>query len=87
MGEFLGFRELRPGETLFGGKGSLIPIRLGKKKLNEKLSLSDPSNPVHTAIEGVVEGLSLKEKVAQIHELFPPKLKDFPCQTQCDNLK
>ena len=26
MGEFLGFRELRPGETLFGGKGSLIPL-------------------------------------------------------------
>jgi hypothetical protein len=26
MGEFRGFRELRPGETLFGGKGSLIPL-------------------------------------------------------------
>lgn len=27
MGKFLGLRELRPGETIFGGKGSLIALR------------------------------------------------------------
>ena len=32
MGKFLGFRELRPGETIFGGKGVLIPYRPPKEK-------------------------------------------------------
>jgi hypothetical protein len=30
MGKFLGFRELRPDETIFGGKGFLTPFRPGK---------------------------------------------------------
>ena len=54
MGIVLRRRKLRLGETIFGGNGSLIPIKLRKKKLNEKLSLLDPNDPVHTAIEGAV---------------------------------
>ena len=76
MGKFLGRRELKPGEKIFGGKGSLIPFRFDTPKVSEEQRVLDPNDPLHSAIESVVAGLSPKERVARLDQLFPLKQKD-----------
>jgi len=76
------WRDTLPGEKFFGGKGCLVPFTPEDRNPSQRQRALDPNDPLHTAIESVVAGLSPEEKVARLHKLFPPKRKDQPQSTE-----
>jgi hypothetical protein len=51
MDKFLGFRELQPGESVFGGKGFLTPFRPGKPLDKSKQRRHDQTKRSQTTRE------------------------------------
>jgi|688.fasta_scaffold107335_5 hypothetical protein len=65
-----------PGESLFRKNGLPTPSKMRKaNRLVDTASdrLLDPNDPLHSAIEDMLAGLSSKERVKRLDELFPIK--------------
>jgi hypothetical protein len=48
-------------------------ISVTKKQSSRPQRLIDPNDPLHASIEDALVGLSPKERVRRLHEMFPPK--------------
>ncbi len=65
-----------PGESRFRRNGAPTPSKMRKaSRLADTASdrLLDPNDPLHSAIEDMLAGLSPKERVKRLDQLFPIK--------------
>jgi hypothetical protein len=65
-----------PGKSLFRKNGLLTPSKMQKaNRLVDTASdrFLDPNDPLHSEIEDMLAGLSPKERVERLGELFPIK--------------